>query len=91
MRKLLFLLCLLTFAQLSIAQEIMQFKVSKTYCIFNFMETMTSQQGVSSTLREYIVPKARKDSAFRVICSDFQNLKLNYYYQLDGYPANRKS
>lgn len=91
MRKLLFLLCLLTFAQLSIAQEIMQFKVSKPYCIFNFMETMTSQQGVSSTLREYIVPKVRKDSAFREICSDFQNLKLNYYYQLDGYPANRKS
>lgn len=91
MRKRLFLFCLLAFAQFSIAQEIMQFKVSKPYCVYNFLETMTTQQGVSPTLREYIVPNIAKDSSFRQLCIDFQNLKLNYHYQLEGYPANRKS
>ncbi|WP_158963224.1 hypothetical protein [Myroides fluvii] len=91
MKKRLFLLCLLAFVQLSIAQEVMQFKVSKPYCVFNFMETMTTQQGVSPTLREYIVPSVTKDSVFRQLCVDFKNLKLDYHYQLEGYPANRNS
>ena len=90
MKKGLFLLCLLACAQFSIAQEVMQFKVSKPYCVFNLMETMTTQQGVSSTLREYIIPSVTKDSVFRQLCTDFKNLKLDYHYQLEGYPANRK-
>lgn len=91
MRKRLFLFCLLAFTTLSMAQEIIQFKVSKPYCVFNFLETMTTQQGVSPTLREYLIPSISKDSIFRQLCVDFKNLKLNYHYQLEGYPANRKS
>lgn len=89
MRKYVLLLLFLAFAPLAVAQEVLQFTISKPYCIFNFLETATGQQATSPTLRAYMISNIAQDSVFRRIRADFSAIKLDYHYQLDDYPTNR--
>jgi hypothetical protein len=90
MRKYLLLCCLLFVVGLATGQDIVQIKVSKPYCVFNFLETATGQQGTSSTLRNFITTKTKDDTVFRKLCSDFTGIQLDYSYRREEFPENRR-
>lgn len=90
MRKKILTICLLAFVQLSFGQDIIRFKVSKPYCVFNFLETATHQQGTSSTLGAFIASNTKNDTAFKAICFDFTNIRLDYNYKREEFPENRR-
>ncbi|MFT3911376.1 MAG: hypothetical protein QM737_18280 [Ferruginibacter sp.] len=90
MKKIIITFCFLTSIQFLFAQNIIQFKVSKPYCIFNFLETATNQQGTSSTLYEFIVSKTKNDTGFQKLCLDFKNIQTNYNYKREEFPGNRR-
>jgi len=79
------------FLQHTFGQNILDFKISKSYCIFNFLETAGSNnREISWTYKKYIddnIPK--DDTVFKTIISQFKNLQLDYSYQLKGIPENR--
>lgn len=85
---------LLSVTTISIAtgQDILRFKVSKPYCIINFMETTISANGTSSTLRQYIkdhIPTT--ETAFYDLVEAYQSIELSYTYNREEYPENRRS
>lgn len=72
------------------AQDVVQFRISKPYCVFNFLETATRQPGTSSTFYNYILSNTGGDSGFRKLCDDFKGLRLNYQYMREEFPGNRR-
>jgi hypothetical protein len=72
------------------AQDIVQFKISKPYCIFNFFETAAGAPGNSITLKQFTeanIPK--EDTAFYQSVKVFANLRLSYNYKREEFPTNR--
>lgn len=90
MRKTILFSFLFTISQLSFGQNIIQFKVSKPYCIFNFLETASNSSRSSSTLKRYIVNNTKGDSVFANMLSTFQNIQLAYDYKREEYPESRR-
>ena len=89
MHKLFFLICML-FAGTAFSQNTIQFKVSKPYCVYNFMETAIGSGGTSSTLRDFMWQKTDKDAAFQELCERYSRIRLHYDFTRDEYPANRR-
>lgn len=90
MQKTISILVLIFFFQFSSGQNIVQFKISKPYCIFNFIETATGAQRNSSTLKKFIetnIPK--EDTAFYKLVNEFSNIRLTYNYKREEFPTNR--
>ncbi|UPT72148.1 MAG: hypothetical protein M0D53_07790 [Flavobacterium sp. JAD_PAG50586_2] len=71
------------------AQEFFTYKLSKPYCIFNFMNTATNRPGTSSTLRKYIETKTANDTDFKKLCDEFTAINLHYNIERDGFPESR--
>jgi len=80
----------LTSIQLTFGQDIITFKISKPYCIFNFLETATNQQGTSSTLNDFIALNTKNDSVFKRLCLEFKNIQTDYNYKREEFPENRR-
>ncbi|MNU93004.1 hypothetical protein D3C71_829340 [compost metagenome] len=92
MKKLLLLasLCLLiqnTFAQNAIG---FQFKISKPYCIFNFLEAASYRHTTSQTLQEFIDEKTKGDKEFAKLVTDFSHIQLDYQFRRQEFPAQRR-
>lgn len=81
---------LLLLAPAAFAQHIIQFKVSKPYCVFNFLETATAQRSTSATFREFITKKTEGDTAFTNLLRSFTQIRLSYNYMRDEFPQNRR-
>jgi hypothetical protein len=90
MRKTSLAFFFLTTLHLCNAQNIIQFKISKPYCVFNFLETALRQQGTSSTFNNYILSNTNADTGFKKLCADFRNIQLNYQYKREEFPENRR-
>ncbi len=90
MKKIIITFCFLTSIQISFGQNIITFKISKPYCIFNFLETATNHQGTSSTLNDFIVSNTQNDSIFNRLCLDFKNIQTDYQYKREEFPENRR-
>ena len=90
MKKILITFCFLTSIQLTFGQDIITFKISKPYCIFNFLETATNQQGTSSTLNDFIALNTKNDSVFKRLCLEFKNIQTDYNYKREEFPENRR-
>ena len=72
------------------ATDIVQFRISKPYCLLNFMETMIHGNGTSSTLQKYIAERvAKEDTTFKNLVKDYNQLQLDYSYTREEYPENR--
>ena len=76
--------------QLTFGQDFITFKISKPYCIFNFLETATNQQGTSSTLNDYIALNTKNDTVFKRLCLDFKTIQTDYNYKREEFPENRR-
>lgn len=91
MRKL-FLPILLVFFSCAYGQDIVHFKISKPYCIFNFIETAGGASRNSVTLKQFIetnIPKS--DTTFYNLTNDFNKIQLTYNYKRGDFPSNRHS
>lgn len=80
----------MTSIQLTFGQDIITFKISKPYCIFNFLETATNQQGTSSTLNDFIALNTKNDSVFKRLCLEFKNIQTDYNFKREEFPENRR-
>jgi hypothetical protein len=90
MKKIIITFCFLTSIQLTFGQDIITFKISKPYCIFNFLETATNQQGTSSTLNDFIASNTKNDTVFKRLCLEFKNIQTDYNYKREEFPENRR-
>jgi hypothetical protein len=90
MKKIIITFCFLTSVQLTFGQDIITFKISKPYCIFNFLETATNQQGTSSTLNDFIASNTKNDTVFKRLCLEFKNIQTDYNYKREEFPENRR-
>lgn len=92
MKKLLFLASFCLLVQSSFAQNAIgfQFKVSKPYCIFNFLETASYNHTTSQTLQQFIDEKTKGDKDFAKLVTDFSHIQLDYQFRREGVPANRR-
>jgi hypothetical protein len=91
MKKSYFLLLFILVLQSAFGQNVLQFKISKPYCIFNFLEVAGSNtHEISWTLKKYIddnIPA--DDTTFKQIISQFKTIQLDYSYQLKEIPESR--
>lgn len=90
MKKIIITFCFLISVQLTFGQDFITFKISKPYCIFNFLETATNQQGTSSTLNDYIALNTKNDTVFKRLCLDFKTIQTDYNYKREEFPENRR-
>jgi hypothetical protein len=91
MKKLTILVVLCLLFQTAFTQNIgFQFKVSKPYCIFNFLETAIYNRSTSGTLQEFIDEKTKGDKEFVKLANDFANIRLDYQYRRDELPEKRR-
>lgn len=92
MKKLLFLAFFCFLLQNSFGQNTIgfQFKVSKPYCVFNFMESAIQHHTTSSTLQQFVDEKTKTNKEFAKLCNEFAAIRLEYTYVRDEYPVNRR-
>ncbi|MCC6702453.1 MAG: hypothetical protein IT221_13070 [Fluviicola sp.] len=74
------------------AQEFHQFyfKISKPYCVFNYLETAVNKPGTSSTLRDYITEVNEGNVDFWALCESFKSLNLDHQYNWEQLPVSRR-
>jgi hypothetical protein len=90
MKKILILVVFTLFIQNSFGQKIIQYKMSKPYCIFNFLETANKGWRTSKNFQEFIVQKTKGDESFSKLCNDFQNIEIDYAYTREEFPKYRR-
>ncbi len=90
MSRILCLFCLFICCQVALGQNIVQYKVSKPYCIFSFMEAASGQHNMSTTLREYIEEKTAGDEHFKELIQTFKGIQLDYSFKREEYPEKRR-
>lgn len=90
MKKYVLLAALCLLLQTTFAQIGFQFKVSKPYCVFSFMQAATGDHSSSSTLEQLIVDKTKGNKAFSQLCSRFRAVRLDYQYTRSEYPDSRR-
>ncbi|RYY51452.1 MAG: hypothetical protein EOO06_00170 [Chitinophagaceae bacterium] len=92
MKKIFAIVTLFLCSQHTYAQNMVEFTISRPYCLLNFMETTLNEHGTSSTLAKHIKEKVpESDTAFGRLVEDFSNLTLDYSYNRDEFPASRRS
>ncbi|TSJ48024.1 hypothetical protein [Fluviicola chungangensis] len=91
MKKWLILTSLCLLIQPAFAQNIgFQFKISKPYCIFNFLEASIYSHTTSRTLQQFIDQKTAGDKEFAQLATDFSHIQLDYQFKREEFPALRR-
>lgn len=91
MKKLTTLVVLCLIFQTAFTQNIgFQFKVSKPYCVFNFLETAIYTNATSGSLQKFIDEKTQGDKEFAQLVTDFAQIRLNYQFKREEFPENRR-
>ena len=89
MKKIIFCLLLLL-SNTIFSQDFFIYKISKPYCIWNFMETATNGHATSSTLKKFIEDKTKDNLEFQKLCEDYKKIKLDYSFKRSEFPNERK-
>lgn len=92
MKKILVLafVCLLVQSVFSQNKIGFQFKISKPYCVFNFLEASIYSHTTSRTLQQFIDEKTKGDKEFAQLATDFSQIQLDYQFRRGEFPANRR-
>jgi hypothetical protein len=72
------------------SQDFFVYKISKPYCIFNFMETATNGNGTSSYFKKYIEDKTKNNLNFKNLCEEYKKINLSYNYKRFEFPDERR-
>ena len=72
------------------SQQKVQIRISKTYCLFNFLETMNGSHAVSGSLKQYADSiYLVKSKSFLAILEDYKTIQLYYPIRYDEFPTDR--
>ena len=93
MRLLVCIIVLFLFASSHLgARDIVHFRLSKPYCLLNFLNTCGGERGTSDGLKVFIDKKdVLKNSAFNKILARYQAIPLDYTYERGQFPSSRRS
>ncbi|MNJ91784.1 hypothetical protein D3C87_94390 [compost metagenome] len=83
-------ICLLVQSVFSQNRISFQFKISKPYCVFNFLEASIYSHTTSRTLQQFIDEKTKGDQEFAQLATDFSHIQLDYQFRRGEFPANRR-
>ena len=89
MKKIITLLLILV-SNFAFSQDFFVYKISKPYCIFNFMETATNGNGTSSYFKKYIEDKTQNNLNFKNLCEEYKKINLSYNYKRYEFPDERR-
>lgn len=84
--------CILVFIPLQVIANdgpLLQFKISRPYCVFNFLETCKGTYGTSESLKQYIETQTANDPAFKKLVEEYIALNTAITYQWEGFPETR--
>jgi hypothetical protein len=87
--KLIIALITFLFSLPSNSQVEFKYKLSKPYCVLNFMETSIGNHGTSKTLKVFIDDKLQNNEEFKNICAEFKKINLEYYFKRSEFPVKR--
>ena len=73
------------------ADPLVKFKISRPYCVFNFLETCKGVYGTSEALKEYIEAHTATDSSFKQLINDYKSLYLETTFFRESFPETRPS
>lgn len=90
MKKILFIILLISNVFYGYGQTIFQFNISKPYCVFNFLKSANLEQGTSVTLQQYIKDRTKNNTSFEALCKTFSNIRLDYNFRREEFPENRR-
>ena len=92
MKKLLILTSLCLLVQTAFTQTAIdfQFRISKPYCIFNFLEAATYNHSTSRTLQQFIDEKTKGNKKFANLVTDFSKIQLDYQFRRTEVPDSRR-
>lgn len=68
---------------------LLKFKISRPYCVFNFLETCKGTNGTSESLKQYIETNTANDPSFKKLVADYIALNLETTFQREGFPETR--
>ena len=83
-------LLLLLLSTLAFSQDFFVYKISKPYCLFNFMETATNGNGTSAYFKKYIDEQTQNNLQFKNLCEAYKKINLSYSYKRFEYPDERR-
>jgi hypothetical protein len=89
MKKIIIFLFILI-SNFAFSQDFFIYKISKPYCIFNFIETATNGNGTSSYFKKYIVDKTQNNLNFKNLCEEYKKINLSYNYKRFEFPDERR-
>lgn len=70
---------------------LVKFKISRTYCVFNFLETCKGVYGTSDALKQYIETNTATDTSFKKLIADYKSLYLETTFFRESFPETRPS
>ncbi len=73
------------------ANPVVNIKISRPYCVLNFLETCKGVYGTSEALKEYIEANTKRDTTFKKIVADYKSLYLETTFFREGFPETRPS
>lgn len=87
--KLIIALITFLFSLTSNSQVEFKYKLSKPYCVLNFMESAIGNHGTSKTLKVFIDDKLQNNDEFKNICGEFRKINLEYNFKRSEFPIKR--
>jgi len=72
------------------SQDFFVYKISKPYCVFNFMETATNGNGTSAYFKKYIDDKTQDNLNFKSLCENYKKINLRYNFKRFEFPDERR-
>lgn len=72
-------------------KPLLKFKISRPYCVFNFLEACIGATGSSDALKQYIETNTKDDTAFHKVIEDYKSLNIEIVFQRVGFPETRPS
>lgn len=91
MKRLFYILfLLLLFSPFLKSQNLLKFKISRPYCLMNFIETSYGGHGTSQTLRDSITANTQGDKIFADLVEQYRSIQLDFSWKRTEYPENRR-
>lgn len=69
----------------------LRFKISRPYCVFNFLETCKGVYGTSESLKQFIEANTANDPSFKKLIDEYIELNIETLFQREGFPETRSS
>lgn len=90
MRKLYSFIFIILFSYTGFSQNFFNYKISKPYCVLNFLQSVTGSHGTSPSFKQFIISKSQNDNEFILLTEEYSKLNLNDVINREGFPEGRK-